>query len=141
MESVSGQVSSEFAQEATAAIRSLMSLFGNPAAANTQGLTLRIPLLGKIHIAAKQPAPPPHQQTNAEQYHPPLYSYTEANVHVHPTETGTSTDANAFDNLPDALPWFMELDVDSSSLQDPFIINEFGEWDQWMGAGGMDYAM
>lgn len=139
MESVSGQVSSEFAQEASAAIRSLLTLLGNHAAPNSQGLILRIPLLGKIHIAAKQRMPLP-QQLNFEQQHPPLLHHTQTIVRNPCNLFNIADNMNAFGAPSDNLPWLMELDMNSSSLQDPFITNEFGDWNQWMGEGGINFS-
>lgn len=140
MESVSGQVSSEFAKEAAGAIRSLLSLLGNPAAAQSHGLTLRIPLLGKVHIAAKQQIltqQQPQQQTTFEPSHPAMFNVSHANTSSSTGGPPMPTANEPSNNTADAFPWFMgmELDMNSSSLQDPFITNEFGDWNQWMGDG------
>lgn len=140
MESVSGQVSSEFAQEAAAAIRSLMTLLANSAATNPQDLTLRVPLLGKIHIAAKQHQAPP-QRTNVNQLQTPTVSQPQHVNGVHPFQSGVPESMIGCNVPQDTFPWYMELDMNSSSLQDPFIINEIGDWGQWMGESGMNFPI
>lgn len=127
MESVSSQVGSEFVREAADAIKSLMKLLENPGMASSQGLTLRIPLLGKIHIAARQQVPTAHQSSpNRYSHHPPSFGYSS-----HTDSNNAHNPVNEFNSQPDAFPWSMELDMGLSTLQDPFITDDFGDWDQW----------
>lgn len=142
MESVSGQVSSEFVKEAAAAIKSLLTLLENPAAANSQGLTLRIPLLGRIHIAAKQQASAAQKPELGQPIVNPTLPGNDATVFGHAIIGSTMSEPVAPLALPpDQIPWYMELDMGSSTLQDPFMTDDFGNWDQYTGLGGFETAM
>lgn len=138
MDAVSDQVSSEFAQEAAATIRSLLTLAENPATATSQGLTLRIPLWGKIHITARKQAPRP-QQSNSDMHRGSSMQDKMAETGSLGHEVHTVANVNNVSLPLDTFPWYMELDMNTSSLQEPFIPDELGDWDQWMVADGTGF--
>lgn len=39
------------------------------------------------------------------------------------------------------MPWLMELDMNASSLQDPFLHEDFHEFEQWLGMNNNNWGM
>lgn len=135
----------DFLQGASATIRSLLTL-AQDGSSSSQDLTLRIPLLGTVRIGRKRASPPQnaaapqhssdfnHQtveqpamitgfaadQVIAPQMNPGHVHFAESNQQQYDT------------SVPNTLPWLMELDMNASSLQDPFLAEDFTQFDQWM---------
>lgn len=137
---------SEFVPGASATIRSLIDL-AKDGSSSSQNLTLRIPLLGKVRIGRQKPCPSDtaatsHPQNNADNQASQL---AETNQKAAAALQGTYNAVQAPDGnaqqygLPmgNTLPWLMELDMNSSSLEDPFLTEDFAHLDQWLGMENM----
>ncbi|SMY21860.1 unnamed protein product [Zymoseptoria tritici ST99CH_1A5] len=154
MDSVSDQVGAEFAKEAAAAFRGLQAMLEGSEHAHPEGVTLHIPLLGKIHVGgrpqAEQLAQPTAQTSSAHNdQQQPLSSLPALSSTIHHGEIRIPAMANGecvpqqistFTNLPYTsdfgnMPWMLEWDMNSSSLQDPFIADGYDGLDQWMDLG------
>ncbi|EME47654.1 hypothetical protein DOTSEDRAFT_21418 [Dothistroma septosporum NZE10] len=142
MDSVAGQPGSEFVEEASSAIRSLLALIRDPhgLSSDSRSLTLRIPLLGKIRIGRKQaPQAPQVPRANHVDYAPggslPSTSMPHAGMRVPASDSGMSHPMHEPFNtdMTNTLPWLMELDMNPSSLQDPFFYQNATQFDQWLG--------
>lgn len=138
MELVQNEMGAEFAREAAAAIRALWSHFKADKSTEAQGLTLTIPLLGRVHIGRKDrpKAPEPNvvhpassnllQATSARpapngDFQVPLDAH-DSSIPVPTTQTLETH----------SMPWLLELDVNATTLQDPYWVDDFGQFDQWM---------
>ncbi|KXT04575.1 hypothetical protein AC578_8702 [Pseudocercospora eumusae] len=138
MEFVQNQAGSEFAREAAAALRALWSHFKHDTPTNAQGITLTIPLLGKIHIGRKDKpkAQAPTAQAQSLQSMPQTATNTQATngdftIPVDAQE-GSMPVSSTQPEDTGTMPWLMELDMNATTLQDPFWVDDFGQFDQWM---------
>ncbi|KAF2160843.1 hypothetical protein M409DRAFT_59630 [Zasmidium cellare ATCC 36951] len=146
------QMGGDFVREAAPAVRSLLALVKDPngEAAGPQTLTLRIPLLGKIRIGRQKlhqgtPNVQPEVQQQAMSY--PLQPdiaqqgdfkdpIQQAAFQQQLQPTGQfNMDAN------NTMPWLMELDMNASSLQDPFLHQDFHEFEQWLGMNNNPWGL
>jgi uncharacterized protein YukE len=146
MDSVSDQVGAEFAREAASAFRGLQAMLESSDNSHPDGVTLRIPLLGQIHVGGRSQA----------EFRPPLAQPTST-IHEQPRQTPASehgeiripavTNSDCIPQQQQAfampygttgyenMPWLLELDMNSSSLQDPWIGDGFDGFDGWMEDG------
>lgn len=135
----SDQMSGDFVREAASAIRSLLALVKDTNGDTTgpQTLTLRIPLLGKIRIGRKKL----REGKGASQTVLQPQSTDDAMATTHQDNLGDTMREAALQQQPEqfnmdvnnTLPWLMELDMNASSLQDPFLHEDFHEFEQWLG--------
>lgn len=143
MDSVAGQPGSEFVEEASSAIRSLLAMIRDPSGSSSESrsLTLRIPLLGKIRIGRKQlpPASQPSQANLASfgtvESQQPSTNMSHAGIQMPASDSRMPQPMNETYNtgIANTLPWLMELDMNPSSLQDPFFYQDASQLDQWLG--------
>ena len=130
MDHVSKQVGSEFALQAAAALRGLVQHLGSSRASDAPPMTLRVPLLGSIHVGRKTEigqASMPESSNN-----PALFSIgmpgNNGAGHLGADQTGHM---GAYNTAGYYEPW-MQLDM-NSSFQDPYLADDWGDLDQWMG--------
>ncbi|KAK4505996.1 hypothetical protein PRZ48_003961 [Zasmidium cellare] len=157
MDFASDQMGADFVKEAALAVRSLLALAKDPngETAGPQTLTLRIPLLGKIRIGRQKlrhgpsNVQPDFQQQLLQQQvmdYPAQQNIVQQGDLKDPAQqavfqqqlqpTGQfNMDAN------NTMPWLMELDMNASSLQDPFLHEDFHEFDQWLGMTNNSWGM
>lgn len=138
MESVAGLPGSEFVEEASSAIRSLLAMIRDPSGLSNESrsLTLRIPLLGKIKIGRKQVQPPQFNSVNYTTVGKlPRANMPLGDIPIPASDSGMSQPVNQpFDSaMTNTLPWLMELDMNPASLQDPFFYQDATQFDQWLG--------
>lgn len=135
MDHVSKQVGSEFAIQAAAALRGLVQHLGSSRASNAPSITLRVPLLGSIHVGRKM--------ENGQVSVPESSSNQALQTNVMPGDNGAdhlaadqTTQKDAYNTAAYYEPW-MQLDM-NSSFQDPYFADDFGELDQWIGMAMAD---
>ncbi|GIZ46292.1 hypothetical protein CKM354_000942200 [Cercospora kikuchii] len=122
MEFVSGQAGSDFARDAAAALKGLIAHLSKPANSNEPGLTLRVPLLGSIHVGRRSEGQSAkNSETNAQ---PSAMPISGTNVI---SSTGHQI-TDPFYAATSYQPW-MQLDV-GDSFQDPFFADDT-LLDQW----------
>lgn len=130
MDHVSKQVGSEFALQAAAALRGLAQHLGSSRASDAPSMTLRVPLIGSIHVGRKtghgQLGIPESSNNQALQTN----GMPRNNDAGHLTADQT-THMGAYNTADCYQPW-MQLDM-NSSFQDPYLADDWGDLDQWMG--------
>lgn len=137
----------DFVPGASATIRSLIDL-ANDGSTSSQNLTLRIPLLGKVRIGRRKTG----QLDTAELSQPQEIADGQASQLAEANDQKSTAALQSTCNVAQApdgnvqqyelpmgntLPWLMELDMNSSSLEDPFLTENFAHLDQWLGMENM----
>ena len=138
--------SSDFVPGASATIRSLIDL-AKDGSASSQNLTLRIPLLGKVRIGRQKNG----QLDTVEKSQPQKIADDQASQLAGANQKPTAALQSTYNGaqppdgsiqqyelpMSNTLPWLMELDMNSSSLEDPFLTENFAHLDQWLGMENM----
>jgi len=113
LEAATQRTGSDFASKALEALRSLNQLMDNNASTQSDAITLRIPLLGKVHVSRKG--------GNVQQ--PTTASNTQSNNYNAAATTATPLDHEAYQDmtynapLPDfGMGWSMDVMDDSPLL-------------------------
>ncbi|KAF2216615.1 hypothetical protein CERZMDRAFT_93908 [Cercospora zeae-maydis SCOH1-5] len=123
MEFVSGQAGSDFALDAANALKGLISHLSEPLNVSAQGLTLRVPLLGSIHVGRRTGG---SSVTSLEQHaQPPIVPVAG----ISETSRSNRGIADPTNTAAPYQPW-MQLDV-SDAFQDPFFADDPALFDQW----------
>ncbi|CAK3797147.1 Hypothetical predicted protein [Lecanosticta acicola] len=141
MDAVSNRTSHvEFISGASSTIRSLIAL-ARDGSSSSQSLTLRIPLLGKVRIGRKKTSgsgatanqPQDHEAAMPQMQQAQAAEQSYSNQGA-PSATRTAeVNQQHYDmSNSNTLPWLMELDMNSQSLQYPFLADDITHFDQWL---------
>lgn len=150
MDYAGDQMGGDFVRDAASAIRSLLALVKDPNGdpGGPQTLTLRIPLLGRIRIGRKKLREgKSSSQANVQRgiaVPMALTSTSQQSGFTDPVREAALEQqaAGQFNmDVANTLPWLMELDMNASSLQDPFLHEDFHEFDQWLGMNNNPYGV
>nr|OQO31975.1 hypothetical protein B0A51_00316 [Rachicladosporium sp. CCFEE 5018] len=122
----------QFAQEAARTIRSLSALLSNNNSRNSRYVSLRVPLLGRIHIRRQDPMSEGSSTGNSAL--PPQMQGTQRAASMRVPETGALASAMPLDGVTtDPNSWLMEI---SGVL--PFLAHDAYGPDQWQMLGDFD---
>ena len=127
MQSVSGQAGGDFARQAATAIRGLDELLNRQSALDSQTLSLRIPMLGRVTVKrhSKQNANPDQSSSQTAHIQPSnsqAYQSTTQSAPMDQDPVFPVTDAD----LKDILSWSMDFMDDMPTLADDTF--EAGQW-------------
>lgn len=134
MDSVSEGKQGHFAQEAAHTIRSLSALLSNNYTTDSRYVSLRVPLLGRIHVSRQDAKPKPAEQL-AGSFAMQSQAYGTYDANSLPLlQSGSTANAmplNAVANSPHR--WSMEI-----SEVVPFLTDDAHAPDQWLTLGGFN---
>jgi hypothetical protein len=134
MDSVSEGKPGQFAQDAAHTIRSLSALLSNNYSTDSQYISLRVPLLGRIHVSRQDTKPKPTEQlARSFAVEPQTYGTYDANSLplLQSSSTANIMPPNRGANNPHS--WSMEI-----SEVVPFLTDEAYAPDQWLTLGEFD---
>lgn len=136
-------IGADFANQATIAMRSLKALLEGKSDPKTdsEGLLLKVPLLGTINIKRKVPAPEPSmpsqgysqrtQQENMELLRPwPEGGQSTVSAGYSSTVPLVQTNTAPADNNQDTFSWFINAD-DEALFHENLMMEEFGFFNPW----------
>ncbi|KAM3423161.1 hypothetical protein BST61_g612 [Cercospora zeina] len=123
MELVSGQTGSDFARDAANALKGLISHLSKPPDMPVPGMTLRVPLLGSIHVGRRSGG---SSLSSPEQHAQP------PTVPISGLNEASRSSRNITDPIYTTAPYqpWMQLDV-GDAFQDPFFADDPALFDQW----------
>ena len=122
---VSEQPYGECAKEDAVAIRSLIALLDGDTSSTSAGLTMSIPLLGKLHVRRRTNGNPrPVERVDFTTLSKQLASYSANDT----TTSGPpmATDDPSASGFPDPASWWVEIPTEF-----PFLSDELSGIDQW----------
>ena len=137
MDSVAKEPSGDFGKQAATAIRALRSLLERPGKPDSQNLTLRVPMLGKINVNRHTQAA---TNLQAQQQYDMSAMQSSSNASLQQMQPGQLPLQNDSYMIPsmdshDMLSWSLDMMLDDIP---PFPDNSFGgdQWLTWNGFSG-----
>ncbi|TKA28334.1 hypothetical protein B0A54_16133 [Friedmanniomyces endolithicus] len=131
MDLASRGIAGHFAQEAARAIRSLSALLSSSSTAESQYISLRVPLLGRIHVRRLDAEPKPAESLAGSSAAPPPTRGARDAASMPLLRGGRTANVAPFDAVAnDPNSWSMEI-----SEVVPFLTDDAYTPDQWLMLG------
>ena len=137
MDSISSQPSGSFGKQAAIAIRALRSLLERPGKPDSQNLTLRVPMLGKINVNRHYQPMPNSQPQQTHDLNSVQSTASRASFQpMQADQAGMQSDTYQIPTIDsnEMLSWSLDLMLDDMA---PFPDNSFGA-DQWLSWNGFN---
>ncbi|KAK0982929.1 hypothetical protein LTR54_014494 [Friedmanniomyces endolithicus] len=134
MDLASRGIAGHFAQEAARAIRSLSALLSSSSTADSQYISLRVPLLGRIHVRRLDAEPKPAESLAGSSAAPPPTRGARDAASMPLLRSGRTANVAPFDVVAnDPNSWSMEI-----SEVVPFLTDDAYTPDQWLMLGAFN---
>jgi len=129
MENAGNQITGDVAKQGSKAIKSMLEHFANPHAAGNRELTLRVPMLGKVHINRKSAGQSQQMQGNIAL--PQNQASNAGNIPAYyvPSDPNGQYQGTSDVDMANAMGWSMDLLGDYPFMADnPYSGNEPWLW-------------